>query len=798
MADYIALGLEKLPDPCPEIYLEPMVTVKEGDRQIVITYQFPGFQISERSQEGKTFKQLDIPETGFKAEGGRPLLPSLGRYVQIPFNCQLEEANASHDDLVEVETDEGKDFSSCLAHLPIFPAQDMWLAGNHDDPGASSPLQYEEGFYKGNADYPEKIVDVAGPFEIDGYNALLVHVTPFQYNPGTDRLVGYGEVKVTINISPKTGEGDEKHYYLSTTNFGREAFGNFFLNPRRGIELRLDRSISIVAPSEKPGMEEDLLIIYHDGWDEVAERLATWKQKRGLRVKSVPLMAVLGRIPPPDDPGKATAIKNYIRGKRQGRSSRLRYVLLLGDITQIPPSMGLVKKGTSYVAVAEPPKLGDFVTDYYYATPGDPTGDDQLVLPWLALGRIPANTSQEARAMVERIINYEQNPPGAASYYNQLVFAADFEDGDKNCQEDYASVKTVESICQRMEALGFDVLRIYASGNPDLAAFQPSGGEPLKLKYIDDTNAPPDVAENMRTDAEAKKVMKSAIKKGGLIISYRGHGCDCYLYRPRLNIDDLQEIEEELLAENEGCEALPMVFYSVNCLTGQFNGARKTDCFAEQLLKMEKGGVPSLIAASMMSNTWLNNYLFTALFDAIWSGIIPTFPSSAGSYPMRQSRIGDILEYAKLYIPLKFDGDGALIKNYLEMYHVLGDPTLELWRAAPGTIKLQVLIEGSNLAIALLSANGERLSACPMGSVVTIWRETEPGQFELYKRVAPQVPEFTISIIQLLLEEERKAPGPAGEEKGKVISVCYSAPGYRYYEEQWEISLNGGLKLSQP
>lgn len=47
---------------------------------------------------------------------------------------------------------------------------------------------------------------VSGPFLIGEYCALLVHVTPVQYNPAKKKLVGYGDLTVTIEVARKPGD----------------------------------------------------------------------------------------------------------------------------------------------------------------------------------------------------------------------------------------------------------------------------------------------------------------------------------------------------------------------------------------------------------------------------------------------------------------------------------------------------------------------------------------------------------------------------------------------------------------
>jgi hypothetical protein len=112
--------------------------------------------------------------------------------------------------------------------------------------------------------------------EIQGEEPIvkLVHVRPFQYNPAKRKLIGFGNIAVTITVSPKEGELDE--YPLSDPELNREVYGNLFLNPRRRIEERLEIEPVGITISPIPRGPE-FLIIYHDTFREAAEKLAKWK-----------------------------------------------------------------------------------------------------------------------------------------------------------------------------------------------------------------------------------------------------------------------------------------------------------------------------------------------------------------------------------------------------------------------------------------------------------------------------------------------------------------------------------------
>jgi hypothetical protein len=692
MREFKALNPSWLPESfdAESMGEEPIVEIDESDDKIIISYVFPGFYLSDdaRNVEGDivNFKQVNIGKTGFIAESGKPLLPSFGRYVQIPANCKYEFTYIKSNPL---------QFDDVL----ILPAQQKLTDSDMDE----NIFEYDRATYANDEYYPSEVVEISGPYEIDDYSALLVHVRPFQYNPARKKLVGYGNITVSI-VLKEDAEKEKEAVYQPETD--KEGFGNLFLNPKRNVERRLPGLKRPVVILPKP-MGPEFIILYHDDYKDAAEKLAQWKNTRGLRTETAPISSIGTQ---PDD------IKKYIRNKRKIIFSRLRYVLLLGDVGQISSET-----------------VGSNITDYYYSTAKDPQND--LVLPWIAIGRIPVQNQQEALDIVEQIITYEKTPPGDGNYYKRMAFGALFQEG--KCY-----MKTMEDVRDHMISLGFDVERIYVSEVPD------------PMTYCDGSTIPQDVRDSIVDGTMATDMLISSTSEGQLVTGHRDHGGPNGWLHPSFAVQHLDAILSQYSS----------LFYSINCQTGRFDYTPK-DCFAEKILKM-KGGAPTLIAATRNSGTFRNNSLLKALFDGTWGGVLPTFPGSTASYPVRYHRIGDILNYAKSYLPVKHSGDILGIKDHFEIYHVIGDPTLELWKAAPRFTKLSARVRNRILDIVL--------SECPKGSVVTIWSGNK-----LVKRIEPSSDHISIPLQSLSLPSGGGTlPKRPGLYRG--IVVCFWAPGHHF------------------
>lgn len=708
MREFKSLNPEKLPEGFDaEIHgEEPIVKLEESKGRIVVSYTFPGFYLSDDKLdvEGKklSFKQVNIAAAGFLVESGKPLLPSFGRYVQIPFNCDFK---------YTVKKGKPLQFDNIL----VSPAQEKVT----DNPKEKHILEYNKKIYAKDAVYPEEMVKISGPFNIDDYQALLVHMCPFQYNPAKKKLIGYGNITVNIDVTSK--KGDVREYPPGDPELNREAFGNLFLNPIRRVEERLEISPGrIVFPPFWWKRGPEFLIIYYEGFKKAAEKLAQWKQMRGLRTEIVSIDTVGNSVP---------QIKTYIRNKRKYFLSRLRYVLLFGDVDMIEPET--IPGGP----------WGSNITDYYYSTQTDSTTN--YVLPWLSIGRIPVRTLAEATGIVDQIISYEKNPPIDPDYYERMAFAAYFQDEDPpyGKADTYRYyMKTMEAIRTPMMLLGFDIERIYVK----------TTNSPNPQFYADGTPVPADVVASIVPGATATNMLIDATTEGQLLIGHRDHGASNGWVHPSFNMNHLNSVTSNI----------PTPFYSLNCSTGKFDLTAPTECFAEKILRI-KGAAPSLIAPTRLSNTFLNNDMMKALFDAMWGGVLPTFTVATASYPLRYNRLGDILNYGKSYLPIA-STDASYIKDHFEIFHVLGDPTLELWKYYPFIVKISALLKMGYLYI--------KLSACPKDSIITVWWKDK-----LVKRIKPSSTSMRIALRELV-----PLPKLSRRQIRPPILVCFWAPGYRF------------------
>jgi len=403
----------------------------------------------------------------------------------------------------------------------------------------------------------------------------------------------------------------------------------------------------------------------------------------------------------------------------------LRYILLLGGVDKITVSQ---EEGRH----AE-------ITDHYFYTHKDAEYSECL-LPWISGGRIPVEKEEEGMSVVDQIIRYEKDPPFDPEYYKRVTVAGSFvageneEGGYQDGRAKDNSMKTLEDIRTHMISQGFEVNRVYFSSTDKSKSYVYNNGTPV----------PRELKDHIITDQDtAAKLLISYLNEGQLIACHRGHGWWDGWLEPRFKTKDLKFISSDR----------PWVLFSINCLTGSFHEPSK-DVLAQKMLALS-GGPPTLIAANFITSTWHNDSMAIALFDALWPGIIPVFPKTDMIYPVKNRRIGDLLNYAKAYLLVQH-GANIETKEQIELYHIIGDPTLEIWGDKPSSLKLHATILGDILYITM--------NTCPWAAVLTIWQRDN-----LLKRMKPLGLLTTVALKDL----GREPP----------YSICLSAPGCRFTEE---------------
>ena len=737
-------------DDKPESFenLEPKVRLLEKtDTKVSLEFEFPGFwlfydqhekNVFPRGEEKVAFSQIKVPGAGFCNETDKPLLPSFGRYWQIPCIRALKSYDARPVRTTYLDDTLEKDIND---KIRIKRSEYEVYDWTRSDFGSEDDQDFFRIFYERRKVYPKdgEWAKVTGPYLIDGYKALLVHVRPFQYTfkdqaKKKDYVLAFHNIiRLDIHLQDSEedcGAGKENK------DCGAGAYANLFLNPKR------EQS----GDDEATGGVE--LLIVHANLPEAAGELSQWKERKGLATEVVSMDRILelkakAKIDSTAENLKSKSelksqcVREYISEKRRDPQSKLRYVLFLGDEEDIPLEDGIR-------------------SDFYYTTHKKPV-NFELVFPWLSCGRIPFSTEDDAKKVVKQIVAYEKGLDFPKQCFDKIALCGFFEDSSRQWlkerrfddRESRNYVKTMEDIAGPLKGKGIEVESIYQK-QKDASIERYCNGRKI-----------PGTLEVFSGHKEAKTALEIAANEGRLIIGHRGHANAEKWLVPELDPNRLQE------------KIPPSIFFSLNCQTGKFMGPG--DCMAESLLKHD-GAAPSLIAPTRPSNTWLNNSMMKALFDALWPGILKTVflendacenfeGEKWGQDGLKHSRMGDILNYARAYLPIAQSNADSKIRQHFEIYHVLGDPSLEVWRKEPEAMEVNIERKDGDVDVICRDR-------FPQNTVATFFWEDDKGE----KRKARTWLEC--GSLGFTWKEKFQEPVPE-----VPLTVYFHAPGYLLEEE---------------
>jgi hypothetical protein len=672
------------PPTRPIVNREEFVRIQLGqndDKGLQGAFKFPEAHFWKvQGPDKQEFGQVGVP--GIDQAGMRPGLPNVPVYtrlIAVPVGATL---------MLDKSSTKIRQRNSLLL-APVQPEAADVAASQEEDPFPvddfrDHPFAFDSKAYDSGKTFPENPVEIHRLGVLRDLELWQVSIAAGQYDTGKQILTLFDSVDVAFQF-----EGG-KGYFRTERDlnpFNKQITGIEGLVLNYGI---LDKFILPGDITQWICIGTEYLIITDPTFRTAADTLATWKRAKGIST------AVVETGTDANDAGtSATEIKAYIEKKYDDCLIRPSYVLLLGDAEHIPRWYNRVitwdDNGTATTAddFADTPG-----SDLEYSLMG--AGD---ILPDLALGRIPVDTLADAETVINKIVNYEQNPPNNHSFYKNMAFAAYFQCCSASAANDGTAVRsfteTAEFVRDEMTSEGYTVQRIYTSDDdyhddPTKSGYYNAATRDTTPDYYNNgARLPVDLRDGsgFAWDGDTNDVI-DAFNDGNFLIFHRDHGSITRWGDPSFSTGNFASLTNGNLTP---------VVYSVNCATGLFDNETRSAAnddytystsnggvyWAESLLRQEDGAV-GIIGDVRNSPTWANSALSRGLFDATWPGTAPEGSNTS------ITRLGDILNYAKGYLWGQIgvaQTAGSVSTNSATMdvilYHVYGDPTMEMWTKDP-------------------------------------------------------------------------------------------------------------------
>lgn len=578
---------------------------------VEVEFDIPGMEMVEIFEQGKTYHKVKVINGGYRVDIGQPEVPIVSQLIEIPQDVEY---------VLDVKTSKPKIVTGYDLYPVQAPAPDVAEFNDR------VVFTVDQATYSTDAFYPDRVAIVDEEMIIRGRRLIRVVVHPVQYNPVTSELKIYSNVKVKVNYDkPKKVKVDKR---LKSKTF------DTMLEP---LVINYDQKPELIEyPSLQSTTGADYLVITHDDYVSYANSLVAWKGQKGLATK-VTKLSDIGTNPSADD------ITNYIKNAYNNWNPAPSYVLLIGDADKLP-----VHYKTNH-----PYHSGNTGTDLYYAAV-----DGTDYYPDIYVGRLPGGSTSEVDAMVDKILDYEKRVTKNTYWYDDVLFAAYYQDSDLNNYADRWFLQTSEEVNTFMDSQEYNTTTSYVKTAGSSATY-----------YRDGTQVPSTIT--FLSDSTATQRIIDTINNGAVIVNHRDHGASRNYGNSYDGWGDPHFTTSNISSLNN-TSIWPVVF-TINCMTGWFDSetdaytSRNYESLAEAFIRKSNSGAVAVIGATRISFSGYNDDLCKGFYDSMF----PSFKTYSNS---RNLHLGAILNYGKLYMKNNYSGSDTYYKIEFEEFVLLGDP----------------------------------------------------------------------------------------------------------------------------
>ncbi len=388
-----------------------------------------------------------------------------------------------------------------------------------------------------------------------------------------------------------------------------------------------------------------------------AERLANFHEEKGLRVRSVDIQSIYNEFS--SGVQDITAIKDYMRhlwNSADSAADRPKYLLLFGDASY--DYWGVIEPNTNQIPIYQSYSsfslYSSFSTDDFYGFMDEDEGNNLRSKGLdLGIGRIPVNTEEEAKGVVDKILAYSDPQKSLGAWRKKVLFVSD--DVDHGWEAVLTSIPNL--IADRLDtAYPFlDIDKMYADS------------------YEQQSSSASQSYPRLRTE------LVQSINDGNLVTAYVGHGGEVgWASENILQLNDTKTF-------SNGAK-LPL-FVTVTCEFSRLDDPLRTSA-GEFLLLNPNGGAIALLSTTRVvyvdGAATLNDSIFRVIFE-----------KEGGQY----RTFGQILRSAK---------NGTTSADKLR-FSLLGDPALRL--NIPSHHVVLDSLNAQELTVSSTSAESDTLQA---------------------------------------------------------------------------------------
>ncbi|MDK9699072.1 MAG: C25 family cysteine peptidase [bacterium] len=327
-----------------------------GVGHLQLQFSHPAIQVDTVFANAQNWTTVSIAGETKLWEVGAPELPVIARTVRLPNtgNVALTIKNADYTEYPNVD---------------IFPQQTLDVTEQSSVLDNTTPVfAIDQAIYERNAFFPEAVAWIGEPAALRDARVAVLSMQPVQYNPVTRTMRVYNTIELEITPIGGISSNEITHDPKPVPSFAS------FYRDVIGAE-------DLVTTNETADPGQMLVIYLNNTQVRTAlTSFANWKTQSGRKTQ----IQVLQQY-------NTTAIQNIINNAFNSYNPPLEYVILAGD--------GYNNGMVAYTVDGE-------ATDHPYT---QIVGTD--ILADITISRFSYETITHLQTMVNRVINYERNPP---------------------------------------------------------------------------------------------------------------------------------------------------------------------------------------------------------------------------------------------------------------------------------------------------------------------------------------------------------------------------------------------------
>ncbi|MCL2291406.1 MAG: C25 family cysteine peptidase [Bacteroidetes bacterium] len=542
---------------------------------ISINLELKSYNINSLSYKNEEMHEVALSGIFIPNDEGMPNLPRISRLVAIPKGAEVKIS------IKNMETQRLENINIAPA-LRIQPIPEIPVAD----------YVKNEKIYSTNAFYPQNPVEVSEITNLRGVNAVVVGITPFQFNPVTKELIIINNIELEVEYIGGSNEyGDPKYRSPWFDPILKHALLNYEMLP--DVTYRGKNS------EDREGCEYLIIIPNRNDFESYAEQIKEFRTKQGIFTKVMRLDEM--------EVTNTDQLKAYIHNAYKFWDIPPVAILLMGD-HHTDMSVGIPAE------VVPHPYVGSCISDNQYA---DVTGN---LLPDIITSRMAAETEEQMAVLVSKFLEYETQPCMDPDFYQNPITALGWQTDRwfQICTEAISGYwrqtgKTPTKISDINSGVPGAIWSSAQNTEEVVNYFGPNG-----LGYIPET--PVEVGG---WDGGTAADVVNAVNTGSFVLLHRDHGYYAGWGEPAFTIPNISQLT------NVG----KMTYlFTINCQTGQFNYPIPSfgEVFHRYTYQGQNAGCVGFIGPTEITYSFINDAYVWGMYDFYHPDFLPDFGPSYG------------------------------------------------------------------------------------------------------------------------------------------------------------------------